>query len=241
VKKINKNGKVKPDKARKLLKFKISKDIVDAQYGKIVVKTSFDLASLRGKTQGLGEFLLANQINIERWEKKADSPPLYGLELEGLAYYANKLLIGVKWPTGSDGSLLLAFDIPESKFLWMRKLKLFDVNDTFKHGISGLAVNGDSLFVASNPPLKVDTEKDPSSIKYYGKSKLWQFSLDDIQNGKFDQVISGTQIQLAPEPSAKLEAIAIRNNKIYLGFEGDRTVFKVCDFETAQSRVSCEK
>jgi hypothetical protein len=222
--------KKKAKRSRRLLQFEIPSKKWHDGYHKIVVNfaSTWDLTSLPAGRQNLEEFLNEQGITVKDWKLASDSWPKYGLEIEGLAYYGGKLFIGLKWPLDSEKGLLVTYRVKDQIFEDVCRLDLRESDDQEPHGISALAVYGERLIVASNPPQKVDKESSPASAQYYGQSRLWAFSISEMSqdepmclNG-----LRGAYIALGPnDRDAKLEGIAVSGSSLYLAFEGDKPYF----------------
>lgn len=207
--------------SRKLLKFEIASDSWQDGYEDIAVESSVDLTSLPSGERGLEEFLADNGIVVAGWDKKGEPPHPYGLEIEGMAHHHGELFFGLKWPLDSDKALLLSYNISDQKFSGIHRL------DLDGHGITALANSQGHLFVASNPSGKVNIENDPASAQFYGNSRLWRFSMDDLKQRERMGSISlkGTELNLESKLDAKLEGIASILPVLFLAFDGERPYF----------------
>ncbi len=218
----------KARKVRRLLKFEIPEEW-ESGYSKVVVTSPTDLTDLPEGGVELDTLLRQAGVDLTNWRSdKVDPPHPFGLEIEGIVYSGGTLFIGLKWPLDNEAALLLGYNISSESFSWIRRLKLTG-EDGLPQGITGLAINGDHLLVASNPPQKVDVDHDPGSVKYYGKSKLWAFPLAVFETTGNQEPLDGTPVFLAVQDNTKLEGIASEGNKLYLSFEGDRQVFRIVD------------
>lgn len=217
--------------SRKLLKFKIPSDSWQDGYEDIVIESSTDLTSLPNDQIGLEQFLSDNGVVVTGWHKKGELPQQYGLEIEGIVYYGGQLYFGLRWPLDSDKALLLSYSIGDQKFNWIRRL------DLKAHGISALAVSGEDLIVTSNPPQKVDIEKDPASAQYYGKSRLWRFSIARLAFEGVEGLpaLEGERLSLVPKPDAKLEGIAAVGSELFLTFDGEKPYFASIQLSSSSS------
>ncbi len=175
----------------------------------------------------LSECLNSMGVSLDRsdWKHKADPPNEleslwhpFALEIEGLAAIgADRLVLGFKWPLdANDHAIVLEYDWNTDL---LRPLPSLDLGGL---GISGLTFNraSQTLWVAANPPAKERSKpkafSDSDREKLLGKSEVFVFRWQ----GDAWELVTRKPV---PRPSAKLEGIALNDDRVWLTYDGKRS------------------
>lgn len=178
-------------------------------------------------------FVCSDEVTALDWkDKNPEDSGLwypYAFEIEGMACFGDKLLLGVKWPLFEGQAALLECDLNKENGKRVTLLQTFDLDGK---GISELLYTGEFLYIAANPPQRPH-EKETIGVDWgtiFNHSAIYKYKYSG-DNSRFDSVgrLSG---QLADRIQAsgngaqgKLEGMALIDRDLWLAFDGGRGGF----------------
>jgi hypothetical protein len=157
----------------------------------------------------LQAYLAEHGVHVGRrkWTSGTGDPRQpYELEIEGLAFRAGIVYLGLKWPLAGGDGILLKYSRRDRRFVSFERLPLGG------YGISALSFAADRLLVAANPPGQGQAGLCTAP---YGRSRLYE----DGANGL-------VELRLGPlgvaSECGKLEGVAATEDYVVFAHDQGR-------------------